>query len=59
MVRESTETASPALVITAMRPLVAPALEIDETGISIVVPLLEVAEIILLRQNFTVIVPVI
>ena len=49
---------SPAEVITAMRPLVAPTLAIDETGISIVVPLLEVAEIDLLRQNLTVMDPV-
>ena len=57
MVRLLTEMPSPAEVITAIRPLVAPALAIDETGMSMVVPLLEVTEIDLFRQNFTVIVP--
>ncbi len=58
IVRESTETAWPAAVMTEMRPDVAPELAIDETGISIVVPLPDDAEISLFRQNFTVIVPV-
>jgi hypothetical protein len=58
MVSESTEIASPAAVITAILPEVAPALEIDETGISIVVPFEDVTEMDLLRQNFTVIEPV-
>ena len=50
--------ACPAEVITEIRPLVAPALAIDETGITMVVPLPEVASITLLRQNFTDIAPV-
>ena len=58
MVRLSKEIASPADVITAIRPLVAPALEIEETGMTIVVPLPEVAEITLFLQNFTEIEPV-
>ena len=58
MVRLSTEIACPAAVITEIRPLVAPALAIDETGITILVPLPEVASIDLLRQNFTDIAPV-
>ena len=58
MVRLSTETASPALVITAIRPEVAPILEISKTGISMVVPLPEVVTITLLRQNLTEIDPV-
>jgi hypothetical protein len=58
MVRESIETACPASVMTEMRPEVAPLLAIDETGILIVVPLPEVADKTLLRQNFTEIDPV-
>ncbi len=53
MVKESMETACPASVMTEMRPDVAPLLAIDETGIFIVVPLPEVAEMTLFRQNFT------
>ena len=58
MVTLSTETASPAEVITAIRPEVAPLFAISKTGITILVPLPEVVTIILLRQNFTVIEPV-
>ena len=58
IVREFTETPSPAAVITAIRPLVAPMLAIVETGISIVVPLPEVTETVLFLQNFTEIAPV-
>ena len=57
MVRVSSEKSCPAAVITAIRPVVAPAFEIADTGITIVVPFPEVAEIVLLRQNFTVIDP--
>ncbi len=55
---ESSETACPAEVVTEMRPVVAPILPMEATGISIVVPLPEVAETVLFLQNFTSIVPV-
>ena len=58
MTKFSSETAVPAAVVTEIRPDVAPKLAIDETGISIVVPLEEVTEMDLLRQNLTVIEPV-
>ena len=58
IVRVSSETACPAVVVTEMRPDVAPMLPIEATGISIVVPLPEVAERILFLQNLTSIVPV-
>jgi hypothetical protein len=57
MTKFSSETAVPAAVVTEMRPDVAPELAIDETGISIVVPLEDVTEMDLLRQNLTVIEP--
>lgn len=58
IVRESTETACPAEVMTEMRPEVAPADAMDETGMSILVPFPDEAAITLLRQNFTSIDPV-
>ena len=58
MVKLSTETATPAAVITAIRPEVAPILEMFKTGISILVPFPEVVTITLLRENLTDIDPV-
>lgn len=43
IVRESTETACPAEVVTEIRPEVAPILPMEATGTSIVVPLPDVA----------------
>ena len=56
--RESSETACPAEVVTEMRPEVAPILPMEATGISIVVPFPEVAETTLFLQNLTSIEPV-
>ena len=58
MVRLSTETASPFVVITAIRPVVAPIEESSVAGMEIVVESPELLEIVLFLQNFTVIVPV-
>lgn len=54
MVRVSTETASPLAVITAIRPVVPPAEEIDETGMVKVFTSTGVVTTILFLQNFTV-----
>ncbi len=58
MVRESTETAWPAEVMTETRPVVAP-IELSSEALTLIeVPLPDVLSIVLLRQNFTVTVPV-